>query len=58
MPEEIELIKVTGKGQVHIPKKMREELNIEPGDHLVVRIERGKISLQKISKEDIMKALR
>jgi antitoxin PrlF len=38
---------ITSKGQVTIPKKIREELNLQPGDVLSFEIEKGnKISVR------------
>ncbi|RLF00516.1 MAG: AbrB family transcriptional regulator [Thermoprotei archaeon] len=41
------LVKVTRKGQVTIPKSMREALGIREGDLLEARLEEGRIVLSK-----------
>lgn len=49
-------IKVTSKGQVTIPKKLREEMGIEPGDYIEIREEEaGYLLNKKINKEEIKK---
>ncbi|RLG42401.1 MAG: AbrB family transcriptional regulator [Thermoproteota archaeon] len=46
MTEEL-IVKVTRKGQVTIPKKFREILNIKEGDSLYVRLEEDKVVFVK-----------
>ena len=49
-------IKVTSKGQVTIPKKLREEMGLEPGDYLEIKEEAaGYLINKKIDKEKIEK---
>ncbi len=43
-----ELIKVSSKGLLTLPKSIREQLNINIGDYLDVTIETGKVVLQKV----------
>ncbi|RLE78763.1 MAG: AbrB family transcriptional regulator [Thermoprotei archaeon] len=43
-----EIVKVTRKGQITIPKSIRDLLGIEEGDLLSVREEGGKIILVKL----------
>ena len=51
-------IKVTSKGQVTIPKKLREEMGIGPGDYLEIREKAaGYVISKKIDKEKIKKYL-
>lgn len=53
--------KVTSKGQVTIPKKIREKLNLKPGDKLLFEeTKQGevKISTQKKSIKDLRGILR
>jgi len=40
--------KVGPKGQVVIPKKMREELGIEPGDEVVVSLSESGVLIQSV----------
>jgi AbrB family looped-hinge helix DNA binding protein len=46
----IRTIKVTDKGQIAIPKLIREELGIYKGDELIVLSSGGKLILQKAEK--------
>lgn len=43
-----ELVKVSSKGLLTLPKSIREQLNISVGDYLDVTIETGKVILQKV----------
>lgn len=36
------MVKITAKGQITIPKEIREALGVGPGDHFLFRIEEGK----------------
>lgn len=40
--------KLTSKGQITIPKRIREKLNLEPGDRVVFFEREGEIVLQPI----------
>ena len=49
-------IKVTSKGQVTIPKKLREEMGLKPGDYLEIKEKaEGYLINKKIDKEKIEK---
>jgi len=37
---------VSPKGQIAIPKKIREKLRIKPGDQLTFKVVKGKITLE------------
>lgn len=41
-------VKVSSKGQVVIPKNIREELGLSPGAALWVKIEEGKIVMEPV----------
>ena len=41
--------KVGPKGQVVIPKKIRDELGIEPGDEVIVSLSENNIIIQSVS---------
>ncbi len=43
-----ELVKVSSKGLLTLPKSIRDQLNINVGDYLDVTIETGKVILQKV----------
>ena len=49
-------IKVTSKGQVTIPKKLREKMGLKPGDYLEIKEEsEGYLINKKVDKEKIEK---
>jgi len=51
---EAEKRRVGGRGQVTLPKKLREAFDISGGDEVEIRKESGKIVIQKpISREDL-----
>ena len=43
-----ELVKISSKGLLTLPKSIREQLDINVGDYLDVTIEAGKVILQKV----------
>ncbi len=43
-----DLVKVSSKGLLTLPKSIREQLDINVGDYLDVTIEAGKVMLQKV----------
>lgn len=45
---EVELVKISPRGQVVIPKDIRELLDIEGGERLAVKAEGGVILLKKV----------
>ena len=51
----LETTKLSSKGQVVIPKRLREKLGLEAGDHLVVTLEGDRLILRKLTLEDILK---
>ncbi len=50
--------KIGKKGQIVIPKEIREKYNIKPGDIIIFKIQDGKLILEKIQEKmkDILKA--
>lgn len=40
--------KISKKGQVVIPKEIREKLGFQPGDVLIFRISNGEVIIEKI----------
>jgi len=44
---------LTSKGQITIPKELREKLDLKKGDKLVLIEENGNIILRKVSLEEI-----
>ena len=46
---EAKIIKVTDKGQISLPVQMRESMNIEKGDELIIIRKNDKILIEKIS---------
>ncbi len=51
------IVKTLGKGQVVIPKAVREDLHIKPGTPLMLRVEADRIVLEPLP-EDPIKAYR
>ena len=41
-------IKVGSKGELFLPKKVRSDLNLNPGDRLFVELEKDKLIIRKI----------
>lgn len=52
---EVEIAKVSEKGQIVIPSLMRKEMNIKKSDQFLVFGEDGTIILKKIEKSSIAK---
>ncbi len=48
-------IKVTSKGQVTIPKKLREEMSITTGDYLMIRETKAGYVIEKEVDEEKLK---
>lgn len=55
---ETKIIKVTGKGQISLPIKIREMLNIEQGDDLIMIKSDDSIVLKKVKKDDFSDLLK
>ncbi|MGH7588060.1 MAG: AbrB/MazE/SpoVT family DNA-binding domain-containing protein [Gemmatimonadota bacterium] len=49
--------KVSERGQVTIPKKIRKRLGIRPGQVLEVDEERGRVVMSKVVQEDVFERL-
>ncbi len=49
--------KVSEKGQIVIPKEIRDRLSIKPGDTVIFRVEGGKVSIE-VAKERMKDILR
>lgn len=51
--------KVGERGQVTLPKELRERLNIQGGDEVLVHEENGKITIEKpVSREELAEGYR
>ncbi len=48
---EAKIVKVTDKGQIALPIRMREEVGISNGDNLLLVQEGDSILIQKVSKD-------
>lgn len=46
--------KMSTKGQVVIPKRLREELGLQPGDPLAMAIDGDRLILRKITLDDLL----
>lgn len=55
MARQIELTRMSSKGQVVIPKRIRAQLGFEEGDRMTVEAREGEIVLRKLSLEDIVR---
>ncbi len=55
MARQIELTRMSSKGQVVIPKRIRTQLGFEEGDRMTVEARDGEIVLRKLSLEDIVR---
>ena len=51
----IEMTKISSKGQVVIPKNIRDRLGLKEGDRIAVEENAGRVILHKISIESILK---
>ncbi|MGQ9602124.1 MAG: AbrB/MazE/SpoVT family DNA-binding domain-containing protein [Candidatus Bipolaricaulia bacterium] len=50
----VETTKISSKGQVVIPKRLREELGLQVGDSLVIALQDDRLILRKLSLDDIL----
>ncbi len=55
MARQIELTRMSSKGQVVIPKRIRAQLGFEEGDRMTVEVREEEIVLRKLSLEDIVR---
>lgn len=55
---ETKIIRVTDKGQISLPVRLRESLNIHQGDELFAMQNEGAIILKKITKDDFKDLLK
>lgn len=54
----IDIITISSKGQVVIPRKLREEAGLDKKDKLIVVSDKNKIILEKISKKEVEEKMR
>ncbi len=47
------MAKVTYKGQVTIPKTVRQQLGIEDGDSVLFQFEEGKVIMKRVKRADV-----
>lgn len=50
--------KMSTKGQVVIPKRLREELGLKPGDPLAMAVNGDRLVLRKITLDDLLQESR
>jgi AbrB family looped-hinge helix DNA binding protein len=55
---ETKIIKVTNKGQISLPIKIRDKLDIGQGDELILTQSNDSIVIRKIRKEDFSDLLK
>lgn len=48
------IAKVTYKGQVTIPKGIRQELGIQDGDSLLFQVDDGKVTLRRVKRANLL----
>ncbi|MEW8957607.1 MAG: AbrB/MazE/SpoVT family DNA-binding domain-containing protein, partial [Moorella sp. (in: firmicutes)] len=53
MGEHIEITKISSRGQVVIPKEIREHLGWEAGDHLAVELDGETVILRRLQLESL-----
>jgi len=46
--------KMSTKGQIVIPKQLREKLGLQPGDPLVMAVDGDRLVLRKITLDDLL----
>ena len=46
--------KMSTKGQIVIPKKLREKLGLQPGDPLAMAVDGDRLVLRKITLDDLL----
>ncbi len=46
--------KMSTKGQIVIPKQLREKLGLQPGDPLVMAVDGNRLVLRKITLDDLL----
>ena len=54
----INIVTISSKGQIVIPKRIREETNLEEKDSVLIFSDNNRIIIEKISKESARKNLR
>ncbi len=54
----IKTVKVSDKGQIAIPKEMRDSLHIEKGDEVILVAEGNIIIIEKVKKENFKDLLK
>ncbi len=54
----IDVVTISSKGQVVIPKKIREDAGLVKQDQVLILSDQGKVVIEKISKEKARKDLR
>lgn len=48
----VEIAKITSKGQMTIPKAIRDAARLNEGDLVVVEIDQGRVTLRKVERPD------
>jgi AbrB family looped-hinge helix DNA binding protein len=46
----MQVVKILGKGQLVIPKKIREKMRLSPGDNVEIQVDENKIVILPIRK--------
>ena len=51
----LDTTRISSKGQVVIPKRLREALGLRPGDPLLVALQGDKLIIRKLTLEDLVR---
>ncbi|MBI2061704.1 MAG: AbrB/MazE/SpoVT family DNA-binding domain-containing protein [Nitrospirae bacterium] len=51
----VDVTRLSSKGQVVVPKRLRKALNLKPGDNLVIAAENDRMILRKLTFDDVLK---
>ena len=52
---EVEVTKISSRGQVVIPKKVREKMQWEAGEHIIIEHDDDTVLMRKMTLDEILK---
>ena len=53
--KQVDITRISSKGQVVIPKKVREKLNWDTGEHVIIEYDDSAVLMRKMNLEEILK---
>ncbi len=53
--KQVDITKISSKGQVVIPKRVREKLNWDAGEHVIIEYDDSAVLMRKMNLEEILK---